>query len=105
MSRNNKVTRINKSCSNRARVCVFRSNKYIYANLIDSETNDVIGSSSSKCLNLGSPIKNAYQVGSLITKIAKKNNINKIVFDRNGYKYHGQVKAVSDGMRKSGLEF
>lgn len=89
-----------KGNANCPRLCVFKSNKYLYAQLIDDEQGQVLAASFQK-----SGIKQATQVGEEIAQKALKKNIKKIVFDRSGYKYHGQVKALAEGARKQGLQF
>lgn len=91
------------------RLCVFRSNQHIYAQLIDDEKNQVIAAASD--LELKGPKKGlrkldkAQKVGQLIAKKGQEKKISKVVFDRGGYKYHGRVKALADGARKGGLKF
>jgi len=86
------------------RLCVYRSNLNISAQLIDDENNITLASASS--LNMkGNNIEVATKVGELIAEEAKKLNINKVVFDRGGYLYHGRVKALADAARLKGLEF
>ena len=80
------------------RFCIFKSNKYIYAQLIDDETGKTLASAKSD-------LKKADKVGKDIAEKATKLNIEKIVFDRGGYKYHGRVKALADEARKGGLKF
>ncbi len=91
------------------RLCVFRSNTGIYAQIIDDETKTTLVSASSldKSLKLtnGSNIEAAKSVGKLIAENAKKANITKVVFDRGGYLYHGRVKALAEAARENGLEF
>jgi large subunit ribosomal protein L18 len=82
------------------RLCVFRSNKYIYAQLVNDEKGAVIVSSRGD-LN----IKAAKKVGEAIAKKAIEKKIEKVVFDRGGYKYHGRIKALADGAREGGLRF
>jgi len=89
-----------KGTSSRPRLCVFKSNKYLYAQLIDDKTGRTLVSSFGK-----SNIENAYKIGGEIAEKALVKNIKSIVFDRSGYKYHGQVKAVSEAARKGGLQF
>ena len=86
--------------SKRPRLCVFRSNKYIYAQLINDEKGAIIASAKG-----GLNIKEAKKVGESIAKKALGNKIDKVVFDRGGYKYHGRVKALADGAREAGLKF
>ena len=91
------------------RLDVFRSNKQIYAQIIDDETKTTLVSASSldKDLKLtnGSNTEAAKIVGKAIAEKAKKANITKVVFDRGGYLYHGRVKALADAARENGLEF
>ena len=90
------------------RLCVFRSNTNIYAQIIDDEKGFTLVSASSldKDLNLKSlNIEAASKVGASLAKKAKKAGIKKIVFDRGGYKYHGRVKALAEALRENGLEF
>lgn len=100
-------TRIRKQVSGTKdipRLCVYRSNLNIYAQLIDDENNITLASASS--LNIkGNNISVAESVGELIAEEAKKLNIKKVVFDRGGYLYHGKVKALADAARSKGLEF
>lgn len=91
------------------RLCVFRSNTGIYAQIINDETKTTLVSASSldKDLKLtnGSNIEAAQAVGKMIAEKAKKLKITEVVFDRGGYLYHGRVKALADAARENGLEF
>ena len=91
------------------RLSVFRSNKAIYAQIIDDETRTTIVSASSldKDLKLtkGHDIEAAKVVGKKIAEKAKEANITKVVFDRGGYLYHGRVEALANAARENGLEF
>ena len=91
------------------RLCVFRSNKDIYAQIIDDTTRTTLVSASSleKELKIenGSNIEAAKVVGKTIAERAKKLKITKVVFDRGGYQYHGRVAALAEGGRENGLEF
>jgi large subunit ribosomal protein L18 len=92
----------------RPRLCVFRSNKHTYAQLIDDEKGHTIVSASDlelKGVEKMTKVQKAKEVGKLIAKKAKEKNIEKIVFDRAGYKYHGRVKALAEGAREGGLKF
>jgi large subunit ribosomal protein L18 len=92
----------------RPRMTVFRSNKHIYIQVIDDTKGQTLVSVSSLEKELAS-VKNtvgdAEKVGLAAGERLKKANILKVVFDRNGYLYHGVVKAVADGARKAGIEF
>ena len=91
------------------RLNVFRSNSNIFAQIIDDEKGITLVSASSidKELKLenGSNIEAAKKVGELLAKRAKKAKIEKVVFDRGGYLYHGRVKALAEAARENGLEF
>ena len=91
------------------RLCVFRSNTSIYAQIIDDETKTTLCSASSLDKDLkiknGSNIEAAKVVGEAIAKKAKDKKIKKIVFDRGGYLYHGRVEALANAARENGLEF
>lgn len=95
--------------SQRPRLCVFRSSKNIYAQLIDDTKGVTLASSSSleKTFDLdkGTDVVAAKKVGELIGERAKEQGIDTVVFDRNGYIYHGRVQAVADGAREAGLKF
>ena len=89
------------------RLCVFRSNAEIYAQIIDDETKTTLVSASSLELKLenGSNVEAAKAVGKSIAEKATKAKITKVVFDRGGYLYHGRVKALAEAARENGLEF
>ena len=87
------------------RLTVFRSNKYIYAQLIDDEAHITLATLSDIKAEKGTPVERATEVGGEVAKAAKKLNVEKIVFDRGGYKFHGRVKALAEGARAGGLVF
>lgn len=92
----------------RPRLSVFRSNKHIYCQLIDDENHLTLVSASDrelKDLPEKNKIKIAFEVGKLIARKALEKNIQKVVFDRGPYKYHGRVKALAEGARAGGLQF
>ncbi|MBG0791442.1 MAG: 50S ribosomal protein L18 [Desulfovibrionaceae bacterium] len=94
----------------RPRLVVFRSNLHIYAQLVDDENGVTLASTSTQVLNKGgetlkSNKESASQVGKAIAEAAKAKNIETVVFDRNGYIYHGKIKALADGAREGGLKF
>ncbi|MFY0674553.1 MAG: 50S ribosomal protein L18 [Bacteroidia bacterium] len=109
-------TRIKKSIrakisgtAERPRLCVFRSNKEIYAQLIDDLNGVTLTASSSLDSSNKEGATNkteiAAKVGAAIAEKAKGANISNVVFDRNGYLYHGRVKALADAARENGLNF
>lgn len=89
------------------RLSVFKSNRFIYAQLIDDEQGSTLASSSSRELY---PEQNANvdiskEVGAKLAERAKSNGVETVVFDRSGYMYHGKVKALAEGAREGGLKF
>jgi len=94
--------------ADRPRLAVFRSLKYIYAQVIDDASGKTIASASSREKDSGAKGANAAAakaVGALIAKKAKDKGITQVVFDRGGYVYHGNIKALADAARENGLEF
>jgi len=87
------------------RLSVFRSNNYIYAQIIDDVNAVTIVSASDLKLKTGTKTERAQQVGTLVAKGAVAKGIKSCVFDRNGFKYIGRVKAVADSAREAGLKF
>lgn len=95
----------------RPRLSIFKSNKHVYLQLINDLDNLTITSVSSKSADLKKELKDkaakeaAQIIGKAIAEAAKDKGIDKVVFDRSGYKYHGIVKAAADGAREGGLDF
>lgn len=90
----------------RLRLSVFRSNKYIYAQLIDDEKRETLIGVSEKVLKkTGTKSEKAKELGLLLADKAKAKKITKIVFDRGSYAYHGRVKQIAEGLREGGIEF
>ena len=93
----------------RPRLTVYRSNKEIYAQLIDDRAGHTIVAVSTIMNDYkgitGTPIEKAVAVGKAIAQKAVAANITAVVFDRNGYLYHGRVKAIAEGAREGGLQF
>ncbi len=87
------------------RLSVFRSNKEIYAQLIDDITGTTLASASSLKLKNGGNVEGAKEVGKEIAKLAKELKIKKVVFDRGGYKFHGRVASLANAAREAGLDF
>ena len=90
--------------SERPRLAIFRSNKEIYAQVIDDVNGNTLASASSKEAK-GTKTEQATVVGKLIADNAKKAGVNTVVFDRSGFLYHGRVKALADSAREEGLKF
>jgi len=90
----------------RPRLCVFRSLKYTYAQIVDDGNGKILASVDSRKLKKAkNDIKTAAHIGEEIAKIAIAKKIKEVVFDKRGYKYHGKVKALADAARENGLEF
>jgi len=97
--------------SERPRLCVFRSAKHIYAQVVDDSTGRTLAAAGSveEKIKAQSELKGKIPIASLVGQSvgerAIKQGVQKVVFDRNGFLYHGRIKAVSDGARKAGLSF
>ena len=90
----------------RPRLVVFRSLACIYAQVINDDTRKVLANASDmKIKGKATKTEKAKQVGIAVAKLAQEKKIDKVVFDRNGYKYHGRIKALADGAREGGLQF
>lgn len=92
--------------SARPRLSIFKSNRAIYAQLIDDENGHTLAAASSRELGAAnSNLDNSRQVGEKLAEKAKTAGVESIVFDRGGYLYHGRVKALAEGARSGGLKF
>jgi large subunit ribosomal protein L18 len=89
----------------RPRLSVFRSNKFIYAQVIDDMAGKTIVSASDAKIEKGTKTERAKQVGKMAAEACLKAKIDQVVFDRNGFKYTGRVKLVADEARAGGLKF
>ncbi len=89
--------------SERPRLLVFKSQKAIYAQIVDDSEGKVVCGTSN--LKGAAGIKGAEEVGKTIAKLAQAKKVDTVAFDRNGYAYHGQIKALADGAREAGLKF
>ena len=89
----------------RPRMSVFRSNKQIYVQVINDLTGNTLASASSLGMEVMPKKEQAAKVGELIAQRALEAGITQVVFDRNGYLYHGRVKELAEGARKGGLKF
>ena len=111
LARRSRVRKKVAGTDNRPRVCVFRSNKHIYAQVISDDQGKTLAAVSSltgDVVTAGAKTKGvelAKQVGLALARVCKEKNISQVVFDRNGFLYHGRVKAVADGAREGGLKF
>jgi large subunit ribosomal protein L18 len=97
--------------SRQPRLTVFRSAKHIYAQLIDPETGRTIGSVSTRSgtvmadVSATGNVEAAKRVGQAVAELARQNQIERVVFNRNGFLYHGRVKALAEAAREAGLQF
>lgn len=97
--------------SERPRLTVVRSAKHMYVQIIDDSTGRTLAAASTMGKELRGKLKHAgnieaaVKVGEVISKEAKKKKISKVIFDRNGYLYHGRVRALADAAREGGLDF
>ena len=92
--------------SQRPRLCVFRSAKHIYAQVVDDTQGTTIAHASSVAESAdGNKVDAAKSVGSAVAKVCIDKGVEQVVFDRGGYRYHGRVKAFADGARAGGLDF
>ena len=95
----------------RPRLCVFRSNAHIYAQIVDDSKGSTVVSASSRDAEAKDAVKNggniaaAKAVGKMVAKRAIDKGVNAVVFDRGGYIYHGRVKALAEAAREAGLKF
>lgn len=96
---------------NRPRLNIFRSEKHIYAQIIDDRKGHTLAAASSTDPKLkdrlgdAKPLEQAKIIGEVVAERAREKGVSKVVFDRAGYKYHGRIKSVADGARSGGLEF
>jgi large subunit ribosomal protein L18 len=104
-------TRVRISEQKAVRLCVFRSNCHIYAQVIAADGDKVVAAASTVEASVrndipnGGNVKAAQAVGRLIAERAKAAGVEKVAFDRSGFRYHGRVKALADAAREGGLQF
>lgn len=91
----------------RPRLSVFRSSKHVYAQVIDDITGQTLAAASSvqEKLEVGGNADAAVKVGAAVAERAKAAGVQQVTFDRNGYRYHGRIKALADAAREAGLQF
>jgi large subunit ribosomal protein L18 len=99
-----RIRKVVRGSAARPRLSVFRSNKDIYAQLIDDDMGATLGATSSRAAK-GSKGDQAAEVGKAIAELAKGKGISEVVFDRNGYLFHGRIKTLADAAREAGLKF
>lgn len=87
------------------RLTVFRSQKHIYAQVIDDVTGKTLAAASSTVLDKGSNVESAKKVGADLAAKAMAAGVQAVAFDRNGFQFHGRVKALADAAREAGLKF
>lgn len=110
-ARSRRHTRVRKrvrGTSQRPRLAVYRSNRYIYAQIIDDVDGRTVAAASSQETDLRSDTLNvdtATKVGTLVASRAKDAGVSAVVFDRGGFKFHGKIKALAEAAREEGLEF
>ncbi len=104
-----RIRKVSFGTAERPRLAVFRSNKEIYAQLIDDDKGETLAAASSRDKELnkakGTKSEIASQVGKAIAEKAKKAGIETVAFDRGGNLYHGRIKALAEGAREAGLKF
>ncbi len=111
LKRHSRIRTRVKGTSLRPRLCIFRSLKYVYAQVIDDVKGDTLAAASTLDPELKSALAGKTKaaqselVGSLVAKRALSRGITHVVFDRAGYKYHGRVKALAEAAREAGLKF
>ena len=109
--RRGKKTRFKVRASGAMRLCVHRTPRHIYAQVIDDQGASVLASGSSLEANVRGQVKYtgnveaAKLVGKLVAERAKEKGISKVAFDRSGFRYHGRIQALADAAREAGLEF
>lgn len=103
--RHEKIRKTIIGTSNCPRLSVFRSNKYIYAQIIDDQAGKTLIAAGDLKMSKEQKSKRAYEVGKKLAEKALKAKIKKVVFDRGGFLYHGRVADLARGAREAGLEF
>ncbi|MGD9097103.1 MAG: 50S ribosomal protein L18 [Desulfobacterales bacterium] len=111
LKRQKRIRKKTKGTTQRPRLCVFRSARHIYAQVIDDAAGQTLAAASSMEADVRqrddfeNKVALAAHIGQLVGERARAKGVEQVVFDRNGFLYHGRIKAVSEGARKSGLDF
>lgn len=103
--RHNRLRHKVSGTATRPRLAVFRSNMFVYAQLIDDEAGKTLAAADSRKEGKGTPLEKAQAVGAAIAKKAAEHKITEAVFDRGGFRYQGIVAALADAAREGGLRF
>lgn len=103
-ARHNRIRSRVKGTAEKPRLAIFKSNRFMYAQLINDDAQQTLGAADSRKQS-GNPIERATAVGAVIASVAKTKGITAVVFDRGGFRYQGAVKALADGAREGGLQF
>ncbi|MCD6283152.1 50S ribosomal protein L18 [bacterium] len=108
--RHRRLRKLASGAADRPRLCVFRSNRQLYVQVVDDTKGRTLVFLSTLSPDIkkkltGKPVEKAGQLGAELAKRALKAGIKEVVFDRGGHKFHGQVKALADAAREGGLEF
>ncbi|MEW6317322.1 MAG: 50S ribosomal protein L18 [Pseudomonadota bacterium] len=97
--------KVREAAGERLRLSVFRSNKHIYAQIIDDRSGTTLAAASSSAVKTGTKTDTAAAVGRKLAEAAAAKGVKQVVFDRGQYKYHGRVKALAEAAREGGLDF
>ena len=100
-----RIRRKVKGDAERPRLCIYRSGRHIYAQVVDDDKGITLAAASTLKSGLGSNRDAAKKIGTDIAKMALGKNIKRVVFDRSGYVYHGRIQALAEGAREGGLNF
>lgn len=98
-------SKVRSSASGRPRLSIYRSSKYIYAQIIDDAAGRTVAQVGSKAVKAGTKTDSAAAVGKAVAEAAIAAGVKQVVFDRGQYRYHGRVKALADAAREAGLDF
>lgn len=105
LNRKKRIRAVVSGTREKPRLSVFRSDRFIYAQIIDDVKRVTLANVSDWDIKTGTKVEKAFKAGEKLAELAKKKKIKKVIFDRGGYKYHGRIKFLADGARKGGLEF
>ena len=110
--RRERVRKRIRGTNTRPRLCVFRSGKHIYAQVISDESGKTLAAVSTlsstvtpEIAKRSATIAAAKEVGTLVARVCQEKGINEVIFDRNGFLYHGRIQALAEGAREAGLKF